>query len=101
MKRLLLCTLLACSAAYAQAPSDRSAQLEQAYQEARAAAVALEQAIQRRDEGAESQSGERSAVAGGSRPNENYFARQALLEQEVMLAQKRYDAAVRRWSDLK
>jgi len=87
--------------AIAQAPN-RSQELEKAYQEARAASVALKEAEARRDEGLESREGERSAsAAGGSRPNENYFARQAILEQEVHLARKRYDAAMRRWNELK
>jgi hypothetical protein len=88
-------------AAIAQAPN-RSQELEKAYQEAREASVALKDAEARRDQGLESQEGERSAsAAGGSRPNENYFARQAILEQEVHVARKRYDAAMRRWNDLK
>jgi hypothetical protein len=87
--------------AIAQAPN-RSQELEKAYQEAREASIALKEAETRRDQGLESQEGERSAsAAGGSRPNENYFARQAILEQEVHNARKRYDAAMRRWNDLK
>lgn len=87
--------------AIAQAPN-RSQELEKAYQEARAASIALKEAETRRDESVESREGERSAsAAGGTRPNENYFARQAILEQEVHQARKRYDAAMRRWNDLK
>jgi len=95
--------MLAAATAFAQsaAPS-RSAQLDQAYDEARAAHLALQQALARRDEGVESQPGERTgSAAGGSRPNENYFARQAVVEQEVDLARRRYDAALKRWNDLK
>ena len=33
--------------------------------------------------------------------NENYFARQAILEQDVEGARKRYEAAMKRWNDLK
>jgi hypothetical protein len=81
-----------------QAPS----QLDQAYDEMRASYVALQQAMTRRDQGLESQPGERQAsAAGGSRPNENYFARQGILEQDVMFAQRRYEAALKRWNDLK
>jgi type II secretory pathway pseudopilin PulG len=82
---------------------DRSAELDKAYQEARAAYLALQEAERRRDEGVEPQPGERQGTAGGgaSRPNENYFVRQAQLEQEVELARSRYDAAVKRWNDLK
>jgi hypothetical protein len=100
MKRWLLLTcLLAAGAAAAQ---DRSAQLDQAYEEARAAQEALKAAEARRDAGVESQPGERvGTAAGGSRPTESYFARQATLEQEVEAARRRYEAAVRRWNDLK
>ena len=86
--------------AIAQAPN-RSQELEKAYQEARSASIALKEAEAARDAGLESREGERSASAGGSRPNENYFARQGILEQELHLARKRYDAAMRRWNDLK
>jgi hypothetical protein len=87
--------------AFAQA-QNRSAELEQAYQETRAAFLALRAAEQRRDEGIEAQAGERQGAAGGaSRPNENYFARQAMLEMEVEAARKRYEAAAKRWNDLK
>lgn len=98
---VLLALLLAPIAASAQAVPNRSAELEKAYQEARAASVALEEAEKRREQGVESQPGERIAGAGGSRPTENYWARQGILEQEVALARKRYDAAIRRWNDLK
>jgi hypothetical protein len=96
--------LLACSLAFATAVSaqNRSVELDQAYEEARAAYGALQQSLARRDQGVESQPGERQAsAAGGSRPNENYFARQAILEQEVELARRRYEAALKRWNDLK
>ena len=104
MNRLVLVLLAAFSAAfsigvYAQS---RSAQLDQAYDEVRAAYIALQQVTARRDQGVESLPGERTgSAAGGSRPNENYFARQAILEQEVELARKRYEAALKRWNDLK
>ena len=100
VKRLFAALLLAfASLAVAQ---NRSADLDRAYEEARSAHIALQQATARRDQGAESQAGERTgSAAGGSRPNENYFARQAILEQEVELARKRYEAAMKRWNDLK
>ena len=104
MNRLVLVLLAAFSAAfsigvYAQ---NRGAQLDQAYEEVRTAYSALQQATARRDQGVESLPGERTgSAAGGSRPNENYFARQAILEQEVELARKRYEAALKRWNDLK
>jgi hypothetical protein len=101
MKRLILVALLTTSSlALAQ---NRSAELDQAYEEARTSYLALQDAERRRDEGVESQPGERQGTAGGggSRPNDNYFARQAQLEQQVELARKRYEAAVKRWNDLK
>jgi len=102
MKRFLtlLITLYA-SAAVAQAQDQRSA-LDKAYEAARAAQTALQAAEAKRDQGIESQSGERSGTAaGGSRPNENYVGRQAILEQEVAQARKRYEDALKRWNDLK
>jgi hypothetical protein len=106
MKRLLtlLITLYA-SATLAQAPApaqDTRSALDKAYDEARAAQLALQAAEAKRDQGVESEAGERSGTAaGGSRPNANYFARQAILEQEVMQARKRYEDALKRWNDLK
>ena len=102
MKRFLalLITLYA-SAALAQAQDPRSA-LDRAYEEARAAQIALQAAEAKRDQGAESQEGERTgSAAGGSRPNQNYFARQMILEQDVAQARKRYEDAVKRWNALK
>jgi hypothetical protein len=108
VKRLLFVLLmLAASTAPAQnaaapAPLSRSAELDQAYDEVRASHGALQQVLARRDQAVESLPGERQAsAAGGSRPNENYFARQAILEQEVELARRRYDTALKRWNDLK
>ncbi|TMG79703.1 MAG: hypothetical protein E6H77_04405 [Betaproteobacteria bacterium] len=104
MNRLVLVLLAAFSAAFSIGvyPQNRSAQLDQAYDEVRTAYTALQQASARRDQGVESLPGERTgSAAGGSRPNENYFARQAILEQEIELARKRYEAALKRWNDLK
>ena len=100
MKRALIAlSLLAASAALAQ---NRSTELDKAYDEARTAYQALQDAEARRDQGIESQPGERTgSAAGGSRPNDNYFARQAILEQDVATARKRYEAALKRWNDLK
>ena len=101
MKRLVLVLLLGlCGSVNAQ--QNRSSQLDQAYDEVRASYTALQQVLARRDQGIESLPGERTgSAAGGSRPNENYFARQAILEQEVESARKRYEAALKRWNDLK
>ena len=101
MNRLVLVLLAACFSIGVHG-HNRSAQLDQAYDEVRASYSALQQATARRDQGMESLPGERTgSAAGGSRPNENYFARQAILEQEVELARKRYEAALKRWNDLK
>jgi hypothetical protein len=98
-KALLLALLVYVAGAAAQ---NRSAELGKAYEEARTAYNALQEAQARRDGGADSLPGERqSSAAGGSRPNENYFARQAILEQEVELSRRRYEAAMKRWNDLK
>ena len=82
---------------------NRSAELDKAYEETRAAYLALQEAERRRDAGVTPEPGERSGTAGGgaSRPNEQYFGRQAQLEHEVELARKRYEAAAKRWNDLK
>jgi hypothetical protein len=77
-------------------------QLEQAAEEARAAALALKEAEERREQGIESQPGERlGTVGGGSRTGDEYQARQGQLEQEVEAARRRYDDAQKRWNDLK
>jgi len=84
------------------AQANRSAELDKAVEDARAAYLALQEAEKRRDAGVESQPGERQgSAAGGSRPNEQYFGRQAQLEQEVEFARRRYEAAAKRWNDLK
>jgi type II secretory pathway pseudopilin PulG len=89
--------------AVSTAAQNRSAELDKAYEEARAAYLALQEAEKRRDQGIEPQPGERLGTAGGgaSRPTDQYFGRQALLEQEVELARRRYEAAQKRWNDLK
>jgi hypothetical protein len=100
MKRLIVIALMTVSSAvFAQ---DRGAELDKAVEEARAAYLALQEAEKRRDAGIESQPGERQGSAsGGSRPTEAYAGRQAVLEQEVEIARRRYDAAQKRWNDLK
>jgi len=100
MKRLIIAALLSIPLlAFGQ---NRSAELDKAVEEARAAYLALKEAEQRRDQGIEPQSGERlGSAAGGSRPSEQYVGRQAQLEQEVELARRRYEAAQKRWNDLK
>ena len=84
------------------AQANRTAELDKAVEDARAAYLALQEAEKRRDAGIESQPGERQgSAAGGSRPTDQYFGRQAQLEQEVEFARRRYEAAVKRWNDLK
>jgi len=104
MKRRLVTSLFLVAGAVAGAvgAQNRGADLDKAYEEARAAYNEYQQALKHRDEGVESQPGERTgSAAGGSRPNQNYFARQAIAEQEVETARKRYEAAMKRWNDLK
>ena len=87
---------------FAAAAQDRRSELDKAYEEARAAYQALKDAEARRDQGLEPQAGDRQGTAsGGTRPTEQYFGRQQLLEQEAEMARRRYDAALRRWNDLK
>jgi hypothetical protein len=102
MSRLGL-VLIAVIPVLAFAQANRSAELDKAYEESRAAYLALQEAERRRDEGVEALPGERqgTAAGGGSRPTDNYFARQAQLEHEVEAARRRYQAAVKRWNDLK
>lgn len=95
-------SLALCLFAVGASAQNRSAELDKAYEEARAAYNALQEVEARRDRGVDSLPGERqSSAAGGSRPTENYFARQAILEQQVELARQRYQAAMKRWNDLK
>ena len=87
---------------FAAAAQDRRSELDKAYEEARTAYQALKDAEARRDQGIEPQPGERQGTAsGGTRPTEQYAGRQQLLEQEVEMARRRYDAALKRWNDLK
>jgi hypothetical protein len=100
MKRLLIVALLTTSfSVFAQ---NRSADLDKAYEEARAAGLALKEAEKRRDEGVEAQAGDRQGSAsGGTRPTDQYLGRQMQLEMDVEQARKRNDAALKRWNDLK
>ena len=92
-------SLLLAVSAHAQ---DRVKELDKAYEEARAAHFALREAEARRDQGIEPQAGEvQGTASGGTRPTEQYRGRQLMLEQEVELARRRYEAALKRWNDLK
>jgi hypothetical protein len=88
--------------AFGAAAQDRSSELDKAYEEARAAQLALKQAEARRDEGITPEEGDRQGTAsGGTRPTGQYLGRQQMLEHEVELARRRYEAALKRWNDLK
>jgi hypothetical protein len=102
MKRLALALLITISStAFAQTPN-RSTELDKAVEDARTAYIALQEAEKKRNEGIESLPGERQgSAAGGSRPTEEYRGRQAQLEMDVDLARRRYEAAVKRWNELK
>jgi hypothetical protein len=96
---VLVLSILAATLAAAQ---DRRSELDKAYEEARAAYLALKQAEARREEGVEPQAGDRQGTAsGGTRPSDQYVGRQQLLEHELEMARRRYDAALKRWNDLK
>jgi hypothetical protein len=96
-----LVSCLTTAVAAAQAP-ERTAALDKAYEEARAASLALKEAEVRRDLGIEPQEGERQGTAtGASRFTTRYLGRQQLLEVEVENARRRYEAALKRWNDLK
>ena len=103
MKRLLiLVVILFAGSAFAQAPETRTTLLDRAYDEVRAADAALKAAEAKRSLGEEPQGGERSGTTSGfTRLNENYYARQQALEQEIAAARKRYEDAVKRWNELK
>ena len=88
--------------AFGAAAQDRGSELDKAYEEARAAQLALKQAEARRDEGITPEEGDRQGTAsGGTRPTGQYLGRQQMLEHEVELARRRYEAALKRWNDLK
>jgi hypothetical protein len=92
-------SLLLASSAIAQG-SERA--LDRAYEEARAAYFALKEAETRREAGLAVQEGDRQGTAsGGTRPTEQYLGRQQLLEYELEMARRRYQAALKRWNDLK
>jgi len=92
-------SILVASVALAQ---DRRTELDKAYEEARSAQLALKDAEARRDQGVEPQAGEvQGTASGGTRPSDQYRGRQMLLEQEAEAARRRYDAALKRWNDLK
>jgi hypothetical protein len=100
MKGLVL--VFAALVAFGALAQDRRSELDKAVEEARTAQLALKEAEARRDEGVEAQAGERQGTAsGGTRPTEQYLGRQQLLEHEVEMARRRYEAALRRWGELK
>jgi hypothetical protein len=95
-------SVLAFSALLAFGAQAQPSELDKAYEQARAAYHALQAAQARREEGVAVQEGDRQGTAsGGTRPTEQYRGRQQLLEHEVEIARRRYDAALKRWNDLK
>jgi hypothetical protein len=104
MRRLIFTITVCAACAFSTSilAQNRSAELDKAYEDTRAAYLALKDAEQRRDQGIEPQPGERlGSAAGGTRPSDQYLGRQAQLELEVEQARKRYEAAQKRWNDLK
>jgi hypothetical protein len=100
MKALVL--VFSVLVAFAAMAQDRRSELDKAYEEARAAQLALKAAEERRDQGIEPQAGDRQGTSsGGTRATPQYLGRQQILEQEVEMARRRYDAALKRWNDLK
>jgi hypothetical protein len=84
------------------AAQNRPSELDRAYEDARAASLALKDAEARRDQGVEPQEGERQGTAsGGTRPTPQYLGRQQVLEHDVEMARRSYEAALKRWNDLK
>jgi len=91
--------LLAASAVAAQ---ERTSDLDKAYEDARVECTALKDAEELREQGREPLPGERlGTVAGKSRLTQRYFARQAMLDQELERARGRCEQATKRWNDLK
>ena len=102
MRRFLITTICLLAWSTFALAQNRGAELDKAVEEARAAYLALKEAEQRRDQGIEPQAGERIGTAAGStRPTEQYVVRQSELERAVEIAQLRYEAAMKRWNDLK
>jgi len=100
VKRLVFVFLLL--AASAVAAQERTSDLDKAYEDARVECGALKDAEARREQGREPLPGERrGTVAGTSRLTQKYFARQAMLEQELERARERCEQAMKHWNDLK
>lgn len=102
MRRLIITTICVLGWSTYALAQNRGAELDKAVAEARSAYLALKEAEQRRDQGIEPQAGERLGTAAGStRPSEQYVVRQSELERAVELARLQYEAAMKRWNDLK
>ena len=103
MKRLVFVFLLL--AASAPSAQERVSDLDQAYEDARAECTALKDLEAQREAGREPLPGERVGIVAGkshrSRLTEKYFARQAMLDQDLESARERCDQAMKRWNDLK
>ena len=102
MRRLIITTICVLGLSTYALAQNRGAELDKAVEEARSAYLALKEAELRRDQGIEPQAGERLGTAAGStRPSEPYVVRQSELERAVELARLQYEAAMKRWNDLK
>ena len=102
MRRFIVTTICVLGLSTGALAQNRGVELDKAVEEARAAYLALQEAEQRRDQGIEPQAGERIGTAAGStRPTDQYVVRQSELERAVELARLRYEAAMKRWNDLK
>ena len=102
MRRLIITTICVLGLSTYALAQNRGAELDKAVEEARSAYLALKEAEQRRDQGIEPQAGERLGTAAGStRTSEQYVERQTELERAVELARLQYEAAMKRWNDLK
>jgi hypothetical protein len=101
MKRFIVGLLLAAAAGAAAAPL-MNERLDRAYDAVASAQKALQAAKKERDNGAAPLPGERVGIANGaSRLRPDYFDRQRKLTRKVDKAQKRLDAALKRWNALK
>jgi hypothetical protein len=99
--------LLAAVLAFGTTAAVGQSALDRAYDEVVAARAALQKAEEALKAGAEPAEGERLGVVTPpgkrqrSRLSEDYWSRQKQLEQDVDQARRRYDAALKRWGDLK
>ncbi len=104
--RTIVLALLLAAGVPALAQQDRGAALDAAFSEVIAAQRSLGEAESRREQGIAPLPGERLGVATPdgkprSRLSDAYFERQKRLQHDVDEAQARYDAALKRWNDIR